>query len=680
VSDVTPENLMQGVVRGLVDSIHDAVFVIDDRERIILTNEAAERMFGYTGEELLAGGVGRVLAEPHLGRFRDLVTERASPEAPSAVQAELSGVHKDGFELQVEVRVRGVEASGRRLVVMAVRDLTDVRRVLELNGWLTAIVKSTGDAVVGLSSDGVIASWNPAAERLYGYAAQEVIGRSGEMLMPPERKHEQGYVRTRTLGGEVVAQLETDGLHKTGTKIPLAITASPIRDERDRVIGLAWIARDITERRRFEHELKFLADHDPLTGLFNRRRFAEELARQVCYVQRYPEAPAALLMGDLDNFKFINDTVGHKAGDELIKGVGHVLRARVRDTDVIARLGGDEFAVLLAHSDLQVAAAAAESLRKAVADYRVVLDNNLLHATASIGVAPINPELTAEDSMAAADIAMYEAKKGGRDRVAVVDTSDRKEDYRRHLGWSKRLSTALEENRFELYAQPILETTSGVCKRRELLLRMREDGELIAASAFIYSAERFGVIEQIDRFVIANAIRRSAEDATDNTTYHVNVSGVSIVHSDLLEFVRGELAANNADPTRLTLEITETAAIVDLDAARRFARGLREIGCTLALDDFGAGFGSFSYLKYIPVGFLKIDGSFVSGMDENKDDRLLVKAIIDVAHGMQIKAIAESVASDRARDTLREYGADYLQGFHLGMPEPTAGLSIDAAG
>jgi diguanylate cyclase (GGDEF)-like protein/PAS domain S-box-containing protein len=590
----------------------------------------------------------------------------------------LLGLHKDGREFPLEMSIHTIETDEGVCVAAIVRGVSELRRALEESAWLTAIVNSTGDAIVGLAADGTIASWNPAAERLYGYTATEVLGRREEILTPPRHRGEHADLRARALAGEIVAQSESDGLRQDGGTFPVAITASPIHDGRGRVIGIAQIVRDVTARVRFEHGLKYFADHDPLTGLINRRRFAEELARHVAYRERYPQVGGALLMGDLDNFKYVNDTLGHKAGDELIKAVAHQLRGRLRESDVLGRLGGDEFAVLLPRAELEQASGVAETLREVVAGLEVVIGGHRLRATISIGVAPLDADSTAEDALAAADIAMYEAKRGGRNRVAAAVADEPADSsVKRHLGWAERLRTALAEDRFELYTQPIVELSTGSVTRYELLLRMRENGELISPAAFIYTAERFNLIEEIDRLVIRRAIRLLADQSDASTNYHVNLSGLSIVKPDLLKFLARELASTAVDPARLTFEITETAAIIDMDAAERCAHGLHAIGCSLALDDFGCGFGSFSYLKYVPVEFLKIDGSFVTNLVQSNSDRLLVKAMIDVAHGMQIQAIAEHVASEETRQLLEEYGVDYGQGYHLGQPLPLHPVAAD---
>jgi len=668
------------LTRGLVDSTPDGVIVFDDRHRVVFVNEAAERMFGYTREEFPHLEIGRLMPERFRIRHHARVGDFwANPQArPMGAGLELFALDKQGREFEVEISLSPIEIGAVKLVGAIVRDVTELRRAQQANAWLTAIVQSTGDAIVGVDSDGVIVSWNPGAEQLYGYLENEVLGRPEELLTSPGHKHEQEDIRARALAGEIVGQSPSEALRKDGSSFPVETTASPILGSRGVPVGVARIVRDATERARFEQELRFFADFDLLTGLFNRRRFGEELARHVAYVARYPEAGGALLLGDLDSFKRVNDTLGHKAGDELIAAVARLLRGRLRETDVLARLGGDEFAVLLPRVGVEQATAVAQALLTAVSELELVIGGRRIRTTVSIGVAPVSAELSGEDSLAAADLAMYEAKGIGRNRVSAAAIGRQADaDTAPPVGWGQRLRAALEEERLEAYSQPIVEISSGRITRYELLLRLREDGRLVPPGAFINIAERLGLIEEIDRRAFAHALALLADDPSGEISYHVNLSGSSILSPGLLDFFADELAARSLDPARLTFELSETAAIADLNAAQGFARGLAEIGCTLALDDFGSGFGSFTYLKYIPLRFLKIASDFIARLAESRSDRLLVKAIIDVAHGMQLQAIAEHVTSEPTTQLLREFGADYGQGYHLGEPlalsRPTRG-------
>jgi diguanylate cyclase (GGDEF)-like protein/PAS domain S-box-containing protein len=293
-------------------------------------------------------------------------------------------------------------------------------RELDADEWSAALVSSSGDAIIGLHADGSIASWNAGAEQLYGYGAANVLGRPDTMLVTLECRVGLKNLRARCLQGEIMSQVEMEAVSKRGERFPVAITASPIVDERRMIIGLSYVVRDISERRRFEHELQFLADHDPLTGLFNRRRFMHELARHIAFIQRYHVLGGALLVCDVDNLKSVNDSFGHRVGDELLKAVASVLRDRLRDTDVLGRLGGDEFAIILPRAKLNQATRVAEALRRAVAETKLTARGRAVRTSLSIGIGATSSGLSPEDVVAAGDRALYKAKRSGRDRIAVA--------------------------------------------------------------------------------------------------------------------------------------------------------------------------------------------------------------------------------------------------------------------
>lgn len=671
-SDITARRQAEEQFRHLVDGSPDAQLIVDHQARIVLANSRAEEMFGYQPGDLLGQPIEQLVPEGlravHVAHRVGYLTE---PRArPMGRDLELRARRRNGTTFPVEVSLSPLVTDQQLMVSSTVRDITERLADEETRARLAAIVASSGDAVVGVSPDGRIDSWNLGAELLYGYRSEEVIGQPLKLLIAPGVAEDRSQVVARVLDAGTIEQMETDDVRKDGSLVAVAVTLSPIRNHAGAVIGAARTARDVTERKRFEHELQFFADHDPLTGLFNRRRFAEELARHTAYMSRFA-GPAALVVADLDNFKYVNDTLGHRAGDQLICGIARVLRDRLRSTDVLARLGGDEFAVLLPGTDLAAAYKLAEELRAAVHDYKTVLNRQTVRCTLSIGVVALGGS-SAEDTLAAADLAMYAAKRQGRDRVSLAGADSR--DYQTHLTWSERLHDALEHGRFELYAQPVIEIATGAVRQHELLLRMHDEhGQILAPAEFVYTAERLGIIRDIDRWVAGEAIRLLAADTNPANSYAVNVSGVSMGDEGLFRAIEGGLG-DGLDPSRLTFEITETAAIADFDLARDFVGHLERLGCSTALDDFGAGFGSFSYLKRLPVDYIKIDGDFVSALPGSSSDKALVKAIVDVAHGLGKQTVAEHVASSQALALLRSFGVEYAQGFYLGRPVPATSL------
>ena len=541
----------------------------------------------------------------------------------------------------------------------------------ELLGY---VVESSDDAIVTKSETGMITSWNRAAERLYGYAAAEVIGRNVSMIEPPDRKGEQAAILRRVFGDETVGQLETERVRKDGSTITVSLTISPVRDTDDKIVSVAVIARDITEQKRDEDRLRHLAEHDQLTGLVNRRRFDQELKRELAKAGRY-HSHSAVLSVDIDNFKAINDSAGHAAGDAVLTEVADVLASRFRSTDVVARLGGDEFGVLVTAVGIEEARAAADDLLGTIRARPAMYGGMPFRITASIGVTAFqSDDVTASEVLVNADLAMYAAKAAGRDRVVVYTPDEaRKARAVAKLTWSQRIQDALERDRFVLHLQPILELASGKVRHGELLLRMRGDrGKLIAPGAFLPAAERFGLIHAIDRWVVQEAIRMIAGAAPGQAPrLGVNLSGESVVGDpELLSMIERELDNAAVDPSNLIFEITETAAIANMTEATRFAQGLTNLGCSLALDDFGTGFGSFYYLKHLPVRYVKLDGEFIHNLPRNPVDEHMVRAIVGVAHGLGIQTVAESVADDETIEMLHAHGVDFAQGFHIGRPAP----------
>ena len=463
-------------------------------------------------------------------------------------------------------------------------------------------------------------------------------------------------------------------VHAQGHPVWVELSVALVRDASGAPLYFVSQMVDVSERRRNERKLRYFADHDPLTGLFNRRRFEVELDRQVAYAARYRPGGAVLLL-DLDNFKYVNDTLGHRVGDELIRGVAEVMRARLRSSDVLARLGGDEFAVLLPEAGREQAEQAAEALRRAISTHAMAVDGRTVHTTASIGATLIDERTVPGDQLIVeSDLAMYAAKHAGRDRVRFYEPGgDDHSLIRTGFTWSARLRDALERDRFVLHGQPIVEVATGETARWELLVRMlADDGSLVPPAAFLSTAERFGFIEAIDRWVVTQAIDLLV--AKPELTLEVNLSGKSIGSQPLLEAIERRLQKTGIDASHLIFEVTETAAITNMDAAREFARSLRRLGCKFALDDFGAGFGSFVYLKHLPVDYLKLDGDFIRGLPDSPTDRLLVRAMVDVARGLGQRTIAEFVGSEACFELLRELGVDYAQGYWLGEPRPVTEL------
>ena len=444
--------------------------------------------------------------------------------------------------------------------------------------------------------------------------------------------------------------------------------------------------QDMSERKHFEGQLQYLADHDTITGLFNRRRFEQELEREVASARRYSTGGAVLVL-DLDHFKFVNDSLGHAAGDELITIIGDMLRGRLRHSDIVGRMGGDEFAVILPRADEAEARRTGESLLREVrADMRAASVSGAQHVTASIGVALFGsprPEQSAEELLAEADIAMYDAKEAGRDRLAVYDAqASRHERMRTNLAWAQEIESALASDRFVLYAQPILSVNETSEHRYELLVRMLgEDGDVIPPATFLQIAERHGLAVRLDQWVVKRAVALLAEQQRlgRDISFEVNLSAMSVTDPQMLDFIANRISASGVDPGKLIFEITETAAIVNVGQAKAFVEGLRDIGCEFAIDDFGAGFASFYYLKHLAFDYLKIDGEFITGLATSDTNKLVVRSMADIARGMGQRTIAEFVDTPATVELLNEYGVDYAQGYFTGRPLPIEDIDFALA-
>jgi diguanylate cyclase (GGDEF)-like protein len=460
--------------------------------------------------------------------------------------------------------------------------------------------------------------------------------------------------------------------HKGGKPDPAVETVLAKLAPEDRAV-----VQDALQRaEKTEAELRFLADHDSLTGLLNRRRFRAELDQYVSFTARYGGRGAVMVI-DIDGLKEVNDKLGHQAGDRLIRRVAEVLRERVRATDIVARLSGDEFAVLMPQTDTAGALQLGEDLRAQVAE-GFASSSGLEAASISVGITMFGGQSGAgsEAVLLAADQAMYRAKEEGRNRITLFHSpGEQGGEPRRAQTTSARIRDALTHNRLRLATQPIRSLTSGGIERYELLLRMTgEDGELLPASSFIEVAERSGMVQELDRWVVARALELMAERqrAGDPVSLHMNLSGASLTDLSVLEFIERRLDEGEADPTRCTFEITQTARVEDFDTAGAFADRLTEFGCEVAIDDYGAGFSPFAYLKKVPFDVIKIDGTFVREMARNDADQLTVKAIVEIARGLGKRTIAEFVEDEDTTKLLREYGVDMAQGYHLGRPVDVA--------
>ena len=519
---------------------------------------------------------------------------------------------------------------------------------------------------------------NDALCRITGHTRSEFLATTLRAITHPDDVDRDADVMRDLLDGKVPScQIEKRYRHVWGHYLWVLLTVSLVRDDQGRPSYVVAQVQDISERKELAARLEYLLDHDFLTGLFNRRRFQLEINHEAERVARYG-GDGAVLMIDLDNFKDVNDAFGHKAGDDLLKGVAGALRNRIRQTDVVARVGGDEFAMLLPEADADRAQIVADTIVKTLNRQVAVLGEQSIHVTASVGVSLFGGRSAAE-VLEFADAAMYEAKQAGRNRVAVHRPGEhRREHVSARLVEAEMIRGAVEEGRLLLYGQPILDLKRNEVNQYELLLRLRADGsdEPLSPSSFLYVAERFGLIQQFDGWVARKGIALIAEHARAGRrlVLHVNLSGKSIGDPRVAALIEDAIDGAGIDPACLVFELTETAAIANIEEAKAFAHRLRARGCRLALDDFGAGFGSFYYLKTLPFDYFKIDGDFIRDFVGSPMDQLVVRAIVGIAQGMGKKTIAEFVSDDETACLLEKHGVDFAQGYHIGRPRPVSEL------
>lgn len=615
-----------------------------------------------------------------LASLTDLQQEQERKAAAEAASSYRSGLLLMGLLGLVAVALGAMIA----LYVMRRTVLTE-QALFQEKERAQVTLDSIGDGVITTDDEGKVVYFNPVAEQLTGWKLEEVQGLTlrwaFNVVDAFTRKQIDHPAFDGSVEGVTVNVYENVLLvNNDGRDFDIESSVAPIRNQAGESIGSVLVFRDVTQSRELAKQLAWQAAHDQLTSLINRREFDLRLTRLIDSTKSGGDQHALLYM-DLDQFKVVNDTAGHAAGDEMLRQLADKLRSQIHGGDTLARLGGDEFGVLLEHRTLDEALKVANTLRKIVQNFRFACEGRTFEVGVSIGLAPITAHSGSPTNlMSCADAACYAAKDNGRNRVNVYSPEDIGLMQRQsEMRWVTDISKAFEEQRFRLYSQPILplreEQEDGhYC---EILLRMIDvNGEVISPGTFMPAAERYGLMPVIDRWVIRTlfaAVSESLGSAAGSNPPRIcsiNLSGASLNDEYFPEFLRDQISRYRIPPTALCFEITETVAISNLERVRRFMQELKQAGCRFSLDDFGSGMSSFAYLKDLPVDYLKIDGMFVKNMVQNPIDLAMVEAINRIGHVMGIQTIAEFVEDEETLEKLRILGVNYAQGYWVGMPAP----------
>lgn len=690
---------LEGFKRTL-DLTQDAVFMFDaETLQFIYVNQGAATQMGLSPEELLTLHPYDIKPEFPEPRFRRFLEALRSGERDRLVFETLHRT-RDGRDIQVEVSLQLVAPADERPRYVAItRDITQrkeqeksllkalgdlqasEKRQAELltltrreQSRMTALLSAMSIGILFEDNEGRVEYVNPAFRRMWAIAEPvELVGRPSREVLEHSTHR---FARPDHASRHILHVLDT---HEISERFEVDLydgrvltqLSYPVNDPDGRVIGRLWIYEDITHERQTAQQLIYMAQHDALTGLYNRHRFQEHLERMISSAQRN-NTRFALLYFDLDEFKYINDTFGHRAGDTVLVRAAGEVSSLIRSGEVFARLGGDEFAVVAEMREQDDPAQLAERIAHAISAIPFRFRGSNLRLTASIGIACF-PEHgdNVEDLVAHADTAMYQAKGNGKNTWALYDANrNHSQAMMARVTWRGRIDQALREESLELHFQGIYTTADGELSHVETLVRMRDpaDGErLIMPGQFIPVAEKTGQILEIDRWVLGRSIELLATHP-NLRALAVNVSGRSFDEPGLPQYIQDLLKRHGVEPRRLIVELTETAAVSEMQDAQRFIEALHQTGCLIGLDDFGSGFSTFSYLKYLGVQILKIDGMFIRDLPNNRDNQAFVKAMIDVAKSLDKLTVAEFVEDAETLAMLREFGVDMAQGYHLDRP------------
>ncbi len=670
-----PTAIAPGVLDFVVETANEAIYVMDEDRTIVFVNDMACKISGYSRAELMGMHVQHLdpsvpVTSSAAARKRALNGERMLFETAHRT--------KSGKLVPVEVSLVSAVFEGKIFHSSFVRDITQRKALREGEQRFRVIADTSPVALLICDNNGGRIQYaNNQAARMLHLSIPSMLNHS--FLEVLQAGGANSDVLMKLDAGDEMQNREFQLRYGEGA-LWVSLSTSNLLLDGQRVQCNALM--DVTEAHELSNQLSYQATYDDLTGLVNRREFEDRL-QEVIELAQERHSDNVLCYLDLDQFKVINDTCGHMAGDELLRQLAQELYRCVRRDDTLARLGGDEFAILLENCTIERAERAANNVRQAVQNFRFMWNENMFTVGVSIGLTLISQEgESISEVLRRADAACYAAKEAGRNRLHVFRLDD-KELALRHLemGWVARINSALEENRLELWHQEIAEISRGEMPEGhtaedhfEVLLRMRDtDGTLIMPGQFLPAVERYTLAAKIDRWVLKALFKWLADNPATGDRIGicaVNLSGQTLGDLNFHNEVIAMLESSKVRADRICFEITETSAIANLSNATLFMQRLKLHGCTFALDDFGSGLSSFAYLKTLPVDFVKIDGLFVKDILSDPVDRAMVKAIIEMAHAMGKLAIAEFVENDEILQELIDLGVDYVQGYGIGRPAP----------
>ncbi|MBI2413803.1 MAG: EAL domain-containing protein [Deltaproteobacteria bacterium] len=665
VQDVTEHRRAEQAIEGIAkfpSENPNPVLRVSEDGIVLYTNAAARPVLAVLGSD-----IG--------GRLHDGYASLVGDVYASGKGLEIELASEDRIFSLILTPIRG-----EKYVNIYGRDITDRKKTeFELKKLSMAMEQSV-NVVFITDIKGNIEYVNPMFEQVTGYSKEEAIGQNPRILSSGEVTNQDYESLWKTITAGKTWRNVYKNKKKTGGYYWSNSVISPIKNENGEITNFLAVQEDITEKMVSEERIQYLARYDELTGLVNRTRFIELLDEWIYCAAASGDIGAFYLL-DMDDFKFLNDTYGHGAGDEFLRRASRILSAavgrirpeKISKEPILGRLSGDEFAVFIPGVAVREALSIAETLRKDIEDFR--FQEAPIAITVSIGIVlfPAHGR-NAKELFTRADAAMYRAKELGRNRFHLFIPEDQDlEKMHSRVAWKERILKSLRENRFEPWFQPILDLSTNTIHHYESLARLKsEDGSIMLPGAFIDIAERFGLIGSIDRMIIEKSMLMQSRLRKDgkHISFGMNLSGKDLGDDDLLSFLKTKMVETGADPDKLVFEITETAAIGDLDRAIKFIKALKTIGCHFALDDFGVGFTSFTYLREMQVDYIKIDGSFIRKLNVSPNDQVFVKAITDVAKGLKIKSIAEFVENKETLELLKTFGVDFAQGYLIGKPAP----------